>query len=67
MAAACSEGSPTNQNVNNIQNSENNDRTTSRSPSLSSIKDFQWTDLLVLKPGKKKLRKFKGKHNRLFM
>ncbi|KAJ8931498.1 hypothetical protein NQ314_015569 [Rhamnusium bicolor] len=59
MAAASSEGSPTTP-VTQSNSSFNSERNVSRSPSLSSIKEFQWTSLLVSKPEKKSsTRKFK--------
>ncbi|CAH0558887.1 unnamed protein product [Brassicogethes aeneus] len=58
MAAASSEGSPT--TTNNFNNSFDN--RPSRSPSLSSIKEFQWTSLLTSQSStKQKFRKCRGR------
>lgn len=59
MAAANSEDSPTLLSGTS-SNSGIFERNPSRSPSLSSIKDFQWTTLLVSKPGKRKYKFSKG-------
>ncbi|CAH1964817.1 unnamed protein product [Acanthoscelides obtectus] len=60
MAAAGSEGSPTTpqNSTNSSFNAEDNG---SRSPSISSAKEFMWTSLLVSKPTKKYGKKFKGR------
>ncbi|KAJ8949587.1 hypothetical protein NQ318_016218 [Aromia moschata] len=53
MAAAVSEDSPTSP-LTPSNSSFNSERNVSRSPSLSSIKDFQWTTLLVSRPEKRR-------------
>ncbi|EEZ97933.2 RUN and FYVE domain-containing protein 2-like Protein [Tribolium castaneum] len=56
MAAASSEGSPTTPN-----NSTQNEKSASRSPSVSSLKEYQWTGLLVSRPVTKKILKSRGR------
>ncbi|XP_019864722.1 RUN and FYVE domain-containing protein 2 isoform X2 [Aethina tumida] len=56
MAAASSEGSP-----NTSNNSGSVDKNTSPSPSLSSIKEFQWTSLLTSQTSKNKIKKCRGR------
>ncbi|XP_018562579.1 RUN and FYVE domain-containing protein 2 isoform X1 [Anoplophora glabripennis] len=61
MAAAGSEGSPTTP-LTPSTSSFNSERTVSRSPSIGSVKDFQWPSLLVSRPEKKRYsRKCKGR------
>lgn len=55
MAAASSEGLPT-----SPSSSLQNERNVSRSPSVSSLKDFQWTALLVSRPVTRKILKSRG-------
>lgn len=60
MAEAGSEGSPTMSGI-TVSHENNNERNYSRSPSISSIREFQWTSLLVSnKPGKKRSKGVKG-------
>ncbi|CAG9858385.1 unnamed protein product [Phyllotreta striolata] len=62
MAAACSEGSPTTTPVSQVNNSIAVERNNgSRSPSLSSVNNFQWTSLLVSKTAYKKGKKHRGR------
>lgn len=56
MAAASSEGSPT-----TPTNSTQNEKSASRSPSVSSLKEYQWTGLFVSRPITKKILKSRGK------
>lgn len=56
MAAASSEGSPT-----TPTSSSQNERSVSRSPSVSSIKEYQWTGLLISRPITRKILKSRGK------
>nr|CAI5865388.1 unnamed protein product [Callosobruchus analis] len=58
MAAAGSEGSPTTPQ-NSTNSSFNTEDNASRSPSISSAKEFMWTSLLVSKPTKKSSKKIK--------
>nr|CAH7752749.1 unnamed protein product [Callosobruchus chinensis] len=60
MAAAGSEGSPTTPQ-NSTNSSFNAEDNASRSPSISSAKEFMWTSLLVSKPTKKYSKKIKGR------
>lgn len=63
MAEAGSEGSPTipSTPTSNENHHHNNERSYSRSPSISSFREFQWTSLLVSsKPGKKKSKTVNG-------
>lgn len=59
MAATSGEGLSTipNSSINNSVNSEVHN--VSRSPSLSSMKDYTWSNLLMSK-NKKNIRKIKG-------
>jgi RUN and FYVE domain-containing protein 1 len=56
MAAASSEGSPT-----TPTSSSQNERSVSRSPSVSSIKEYQWTGLLISRPITRKILKSRGR------
>lgn len=61
MASAGSEGSPTVPST-PTPNENSSERSFSRSPSISSVRDFQWTSLLVSnKPAKNKSKFLKGK------
>lgn len=61
MASASSEGLSTipNSSTNNPMYSDA-DRNVSRSPSISSIKDYTWPNLLVSKHKIKNVKKIKG-------
>lgn len=60
MASASSEGLSTisNSSINNRVNSDI-DRNVSRSPSISSIKDYTWPNLVISKH-KRNVKKLKG-------
>lgn len=60
MAVASSEGSPITP-ISLTNSTHSDDRNYSRSPSLSSVRDFPWPSMLVSPPGLRKKSKNKGK------